>query len=331
MKAKALRRGFTLIELLVVIAIIAVLIALLLPAVQAAREAARRIQCTNNLKQIGLAMHNYHDSNNSFPWCGLSIISPTATSTIQWSPHTRFLPYIEQKSLFDSVNFSFVWSDPQNSTVTTTNVNAFVCPSDPRQKIPVSNWAGTSYRGSQGNSLVYGYNDSDPSKVNTTMPPPNGIYFSNMLVRIGDITDGTTNTAAFSEHCLGDFDNNIVTELGDTFWPQTYPATSDEAVSQCQAIDSKNLTFQRVSNVGGPWTQFYHSVSSYSHTGRVNARSCMFPPLRIMTNANSLHPGGVNMCMADGSVRFAKSTTDITVWRALGSRNGGEIISGDSY
>jgi len=330
MRIQSSHRAFTLIELLVVIAIIAVLIALLLPAVQSAREAARRAQCTNNLKQIGLALHNYHDSNNSFPWCGLSIVAPTATSTIQWSPHTRFLPFIEQKNLFDSLNFSFVWSDPQNSTVTATKVASFICPSDPRDTIPIAGWAGTSYRGSQGNSLVYGYGDSDPSKVNTMMQPPNGIFFSNMLVSIASVTDGTSNTAAFSEHCIGDFDNNVVTELGDTFWPQTYPATSDEAVTQCEAIDVKNLGFQRVSNVEGPWTQFYHSVSSYSHTGKPNARSCMFPPLRIMTNANSLHAGGVNLCLADGSVRFVKSTTNIAAWRALGSRNGGEVISADA-
>ncbi|WP_165229556.1 DUF1559 domain-containing protein [Aquisphaera insulae] len=325
------RGGFTLIELLVVIAIIAVLIALLLPAVQSAREAARRAQCLNNLKQIGLSMHNYHDSNNCFPWCGLTILNPTATSTVQWSPHTRFLPYIEQKNLFDSLNFSFIWSDPQNSTVTATKVASFVCPSDPRQDVPTAGWAPTSYRGSQGNSLVYGYNDSDPTGVNKTMPAPNGLFFSSMLVRIAMVTDGTSNTGAISEHCIGDFDNNVVTELGDTFWPQTYPATSDEAVAQCNAIDTKNLTYQRVSNVGGPWTQYYHSVSTYSHTGRPNARSCMFPPLRIMTNANSVHSGGVNLGMADGSVRFVKSTVNIEAWRALGSRNGGEVISADAF
>src|SRR5262249_23936338 len=152
-----------------------------------------------------------------------SILAPTATSTVQWSPQCRFLPYIEQKPLFDSINFSFVWSDPQNSTVTATRIATFLCPSDPRQTIPVAGWAGTDYRGNQGNSRVHGYGDSDPSKVNTTMPPPNGLFFSNMLVRIADVTDGTSNTAAFSEHLIGDFDNNLVTEFGDTFWPQTYP------------------------------------------------------------------------------------------------------------
>src|SRR3954467_4303713 len=201
------RRGFTLIELLVVIAIIGVLIALLLPAVQAEREAARRMQCTNNLKQIGIALHNYHDTDGCFPWCGLTILNPTVTSTIQWSPHTRFLPHVEQRALYAALNFSFVGSDPPNATVTATKVASFLCPSDPRQNIPVAGWAGTNYRGSQGNSLVYGYGDSDPTNVNAGMPPPNGLFFSNMLVKFADITDGLSNTAAFSEHCLGDFDN----------------------------------------------------------------------------------------------------------------------------
>ena len=324
------RPGFTLIELLVVIAIIAVLIALLLPAVQAAREAARRSQCVNNLKQIGLALHNYNATNDCFPWCGLTVLNPAATSTVQWSPHVRFLPFVEQQALANSVNYGFIWSDPPNSTATATTVASFLCPSDPRQVVPVAGWAGTSYRGNQGNSLVYGYGDSDPDKVNTAMPPPNGLFFSNRLVRFADVVDGTSNTAAFSEHCLGDFDNNAVTELGDTFWPQTYPATPDEAIAQCQGIDAKNLTFQRVSNVGGPWTQFYHSVSSYSHAGRPNGRSCMYPPLRIMTNANSMHPGGANVCLADGSVRFVKATVNLAAWRALGSRDGGEVVSGDA-
>lgn len=324
------RRGFTLIELLVVIAIIGVLIALLLPAVQSAREAARRSQCLNNLKQIGLAIHNYHDSNNAFPWCGLSVIGPAATTTTQWSPHTRFLPYVEQGSLFAAMNFSFIWSAPQNSTVTATNVGIFNCPSDSRSTVPVIGWAGTNYRANEGSSLVYGYGDSDPMNVNASMPPPNGLFFSNQLYRMADVTDGLSNTAAFSEHLKGDFDNAVVTELGDTFWPQTYPATPDAAVAQCQGIDITNLSFQRVSNVGAPWTQYYHSTTTYSHVGRPNGRSCMFPPLRIMTNANSRHPGGVNVLMVDGSTRFLKSSVDVGAWRALGSRNGGEIISADS-
>jgi prepilin-type processing-associated H-X9-DG protein len=97
------------------------------------------------------------------------------------------------------------------------------------------------------------------------------------------------------------------------------------------AIDFTNLTFQGNSNVGAPWLEYSHSATKYTHVGAPNSRSCMYPPLRIMTNANSMHPGGVNLLMADGSVRFIKSTINIVSWRALGSRNGGEVISADAY
>jgi prepilin-type N-terminal cleavage/methylation domain-containing protein/prepilin-type processing-associated H-X9-DG protein len=319
------RHAFTLIELLVVIAIIAVLIALLLPAVQAAREAARRMQCVNNLKQIGLALHNYNDTNNTFP------MSRTTSTAASFSAHARFLPYIEQGLVFNSLNFNLGWNDLSNATGYGTTLASFLCPSDPRKAAIPTGWAGTNYRANEGTSVVMWYGDSDTSGVNTTMPPPNGVFFSNLAVTLAAITDGTSNTAAFSEHILGDFSDAVSTETGDTYRPGTHPLTSDDAVQMCRATDITNLGMQGNSNSGAPWAYGYHSTTSYWHSSPPNTRSCMFPPSRISTTANSIHAGGVNVLACDGSVKFIKSTINVPAWRAFGTRNGGEVISADSF
>jgi prepilin-type N-terminal cleavage/methylation domain-containing protein/prepilin-type processing-associated H-X9-DG protein len=318
------RAGFTLIELLVVIAIIGVLIALLLPAVQAAREAARRAQCTNNLKQLGLAMHNYIDAVGTLPM-GRNL--PTSDS---YSPLARMLPQMEQVQLQGALNFNLGWSAPANSTAYGVTISSFLCPSDPRSQLPAG-WGGTNYRSNEGTSVAMWYGSSDTTGVNKGVLAPNGLFFALEPIRLAEISDGTSNTAAFSEHLKGDFDNTIATELADTFWPQTYPANADEAVAQCRAFNWRDLSFQRVSDVGAPWAYGYHSTTSYWHSGPPNSRSCMFPPSRIMTTATSQHPGGVNVGLADGSVRFVKSTVNINAWRALGTRNGSEVLSGDSF
>ncbi len=321
---RRVRAAFTLIELLVVIAIIAVLTALLLPAVQAAREAGRRIQCANNLKQIGLALHNYHDVVGAFP------LGRTIPSNASFSPLARFLPYVEQANMGNALNFNLPYNDPGNATVLNASLAVFLCPSD-TTPVPAGSGGGTNYRSNEGTGVVMWHGSSDVAGVNATMPPPNGLFFANLQCRVADVVDGLSNTAAFSEHVVGDFSQNLGTDKSDTFKPGTYPATPDEAIAQCRATDIANLSLQGYSNVGAPWTYGYHSTSSYWHSAPPNTRSCMFPPSRIMTTANSRHPGGVNVAMTDGSVRFVKDTVDLPAWRALGTRDGGEIIGADSF
>ncbi|RUL87124.1 DUF1559 domain-containing protein [Tautonia sociabilis] len=317
------RAAFTLIELLVVIAMIGVLIALLLPAVQSAREAARRAQCTNNLKQLGIALHAYHDAVGAFP------LGRTIPSNASFSPMARILPFVEQATVASALNFDLPWTTTANQTATSTSLALLLCPSDPTA-VP-DGWGGTNYRSNEGTSVVMWYGTNDTAGVNAGMPAPNGLFFSNARYTAADVRDGLSNTAAFSEHVLGDFDNTRATREADTFWPQTYPANADQAVQLCRQMDWRDLSYQRVSDVGAPWIYGYHSTTSYWHSGPPNSLSCMFPPSRIMTVANSRHPGGVNVGLADGSVRFVKETVALPAWRALGTRNGGEVISADAF
>lgn len=310
-------KGFTLVELLVVIAIIGVLVSLLLPAVQAAREAARRMQCSNNVKQLSLGMHNYHDTMSAFP--------PSRVAGISHSAHSVLLPYIEQQTIANKVDYTVSWDHANNTLARGTIVPTFICPSDPQQDVPTG-WAGNNYRINQGSQILAGSPPTDPSDGNYGMPEANGIAVPSKRVTFAGVTDGTSNTAAWSEHDKGDFSNAISTK-NDTFWPQTYPNTPDEAVQQCRAIDKKNLSFQRVSDVGAPWIQGYHSVTTYFHVAPPQDASCMFPPGRIATTANSSHGGKiVNVGLCDGSVRTVSASVSLPVWRALGSRNGGETF-----
>lgn len=315
LKLKQIHSGFTLVELLVVIAIIGILVGLLLPAVQAAREASRRMQCGNNLKQIGLAIHNYESAYRRLP---------SGRTQLEFSTHAAILPFIEQNNVANLIDWKVRWDHLKNSVALAAEIASFKCPSDPVANAPVG-WASTNYRTNQGSGLLHGLPPTDSGNINFGIPEPNGSFIPIKYLRFADISDGTSNTAAISEHGLGDFSNAIASAT-DTYWPQTYPATPDEAVELCNAIDPTDLQFQRVSDVGAPWLRGYHSTTAYFHVGPPQGRSCMFPPGRIATTAKSFHSGGVQVAKCDGSVGFITATIDLAVWRSLGSRNGGELL-----
>lgn len=314
------RSAFTLIELLVVIAIIAILIGLLLPAVQKVRSAAATLSCKNNLKQIGLALHSYCNDRGVFP-------ASRTTINGQYSIHVKLLPYLEQGNVYNAINFSLMWNDPANAQATATVIKSYLCPADPVVTIPAG-WAANNYRANEGTDPLNEYGADDLNNVNVAVAAPNGGFFADQTYRFADISDGTSNTSAFSEHMIGDFSNNIST-INDTFEPGTYPLNADDALAMCNAIDTSNLKFQGNSNVGAPWIHSSHSITSFWHVAPPNGRSCMFPPQRVATSANSGHFGGVNVMTFDGGVRFITNDISLPSWRALGTRNGGEVIPGD--
>lgn len=313
--AKRWRDGFTLVELLVVIAIIGVLVGLLLPAVQAAREAARRIQCTNNLRQLGLAMHNHESAQRVFP---------PGHNWLNLSTQAFILPYLEEVALADRLNLDVAYDHPDNASVITVMIPTFQCPSDTQVNIP-SGFAPTNYRANYGSGIVWGVPGQSPEDVNYGMPVPNGVFYRGKFLKVAEIKDGLSKTAAFSEACKADFNQGTVSRY-DTFRPGTYPETPDEAIVQCDAVDITNLAMQGVSDVGAPWLRGYHSTTQYFHVNRPNTRSCMFPPGRIATSASSAHMGGVLVAQCDGAVRFVNNQIALEVWRAFGTRNGGENV-----
>jgi prepilin-type N-terminal cleavage/methylation domain-containing protein/prepilin-type processing-associated H-X9-DG protein len=345
-------RGFTLIELLVVIAIIAVLIALLLPAVQAAREAARRAQCTNNLKQMGLAMHNYESTFGSF---APSVMYPSPVDSWGWGPsgHLSLLPFLEQGPLWNAYNVGAVQCNGsgcgqynQNTTVFNTQVGAFLCPSDGKMRqVSMSSYVGNiggpfhtsgysgTYVPTQGTSNPYGGPGSAP-----------------VTVKLAAITDGTSNTALFSEVVTGHNNAGAVSAASSNpndwkrvMFMTTSASNSPTAASALQMIQNcQNLppATAGLSTSRGDWFYAYPdyvSYSMYNHLSPPNTRSCVnagWNSYSIDTYGtappSSLHSGGVNMTMADGSVRFVKDSISVPTWWALGTKSGGEVISSDA-
>ncbi len=342
----AKRRGFTLIELLVVIAIIGVLIALLLPAVQAAREAARRSQCVNNLKQIGLALHNYVSSQDALPPAGEAFSNEYpqygwATGPQNFSMKVRILPYMEQTQAFNSVNFavSAIWGAGNPSVVDGFNINftirhtkiaSFVCPSDTNE--PGNNdpqLPGMSYGENRGMNR---YNDNWYFTGIAYFQGHDGAR--NKTVNFASIQDGLSNTAAFSEWVKGkglmrQDGLHMVYGLpnGVTTFPQGDPDAHYKLALLCQATTSRQWDFK-----GEVWTM--HDAGrggGYSHVQPPNRKSCQQSGDESLIGASSYHPGGVNLLLMDGSVKFAKNGIAIRTWHAVGTIANGEQVPGDTF
>jgi prepilin-type N-terminal cleavage/methylation domain-containing protein/prepilin-type processing-associated H-X9-DG protein len=323
------RPGFTLVELLVVIAIIGVLIALLLPAVQAAREAARRMSCANNLKQLGTAMHGFEASQGLLP--------PLENN---YTPLARMLPYYEQASLRSLFDFTVSVPDADTQSLRSAiaaPVPLFLCPSDPESPVHLvaSTWSSAStlpYAGS--NYAMNGSSGTGAATANIDpfMNATDGICYKDAKLRFRDVTDGLSHTLAFTESLRGRCDSPTLSPTPDL---QVYAANLGVGgTSTIMAVAAsgdlggvlagvQSWTGTRLFN----WFKFDQSSGTILN-GRFIPNNEM-PDLcarRLWVNAaRSRHPGGVNACFCDGGVRFIADDVDVAAWHALWTRAGGEV------
>jgi prepilin-type N-terminal cleavage/methylation domain-containing protein/prepilin-type processing-associated H-X9-DG protein len=342
MKVRSASSGFTLIELLVVIGILSLLAALTMPAVQSAREAARRIRCTNNLHQIGVALHGYEADYQCYPVCTTPIAAATNVNRVNpfagsgfYSIHARLLPYLELRPVYDAINFSSgttpleVFGDQIsptrlslvmiNTTTASVRVDVFLCPSDGG---PFDE-TGNNYRGNVGVG-------PDPLASAESRDSGNGLFQELGLVRAAYVTDGLSHTAAFSERLRGSGQQSRPVPERDFWRMPPDAATADEALIGCRVAARPGAT--SVFTLGGRWWFWLgRERTLYSHTQQPNGRvpDCLVPfaiTATGMATARSWHGGGVNVLMGDGSTRFAAESIDQSVWRGLGTRNGGELV-----
>jgi prepilin-type N-terminal cleavage/methylation domain-containing protein/prepilin-type processing-associated H-X9-DG protein len=339
------RSGFTLVELLVVITIIGILISLLLPAVQAAREAARRLQCSNNLRQLGLAMHNYVSTCNNVPNAGWpapsSIPAGMHSYLADYSPLAKLLPYCEQQNLQNLIDFTVFMGHPGQDQLpealraaAATIVPMFLCPSDAEKPVHslalVKNdtttipYAGSNYAMNDGSGMDGVFH---PGMGNTS----DGLCHVSARLRLDDIKDGTSHTIAFAESLRGPCDTLPATAAPDVqvYRAQVPPASATAATAD--AAEAGGLAALSVTGWDGSRLSVW--LRGSSPTGPVmNGRFTPNIPIPDITGgsakitaARSRHSGGVNACFCDGSVRFVGDSIDRTSWHALWTRAGGEI------
>jgi prepilin-type N-terminal cleavage/methylation domain-containing protein/prepilin-type processing-associated H-X9-DG protein len=362
------RRAFTLIELLVVIAIIGVLIALLLPAVQAAREAARRSQCTNNLKQLALSMHNYHDQHNCLPPLAASIDQQNHWGTpvfdpwpLDWAAST--LPYVEQMPLYNAVNFGLGGvGSPQNATVLRTLVNTMICPSDRARPAsgPISSWR--NYAANIGGPPTFrAWSGPFVSFINDAKGDSGGYQNGNTgTVDFARIRDGSSNTAMMSEMLVGSGPASPV-RADDSLAKRGYAfklsfdspldlgvAGGDAAklfIHGCRTIPGSQLSFGGLTPANGAYWIATNPGScliwsAYNHYNMPNGYNCQanndpntggYGNIMNALPPSSNHPSGVNVAFCDGSVKFIKETINMQTWWAIGTRSDGEVVSASDY
>jgi len=330
--------------------------------VQAAREAARRMQCVNNLKQLGLAAHNYHSKNECFPsllthFNKVGIGPPANAGNWPLSWAVTMLPSLEQSQMFNAANFSFGIDQMQNRTVASAKISALTCPSE---SVKIGPWLNTSFANYAAN---FGGPASLSSWSGVIVPYPDSATgtcacanTSNLgPVGTAGITDGTSNTAMFSERLIGLSSGAGAyagTQKGKRVMFMTGITVSVDAGSAAQALQFYQACKQLPGTTaptgstawsGAVWAGSHAGTlrfNSYSHVNTPNGMSCVGNPgigaeqpgnyLDALT-ASSNHSGGVNVGMADGSVRFVKDSVNYITWWAIGSRNGGEVVSNDSY